>query len=540
MCIRDRVLVAVVVTLLRTEAVALGKVEIVILPFDDQSGNGEVGSVLASRLIQELEGTLVRLDGVEIISHREAAPLIAGGARLSAVAATLGADCLLQGTLLSGDRLNVQLLQGEGARLHWNFTFSLGAGAGDFDSESAMLRLIASAVELWRGTRDSLEASHFRERGEATAGEVDAMSGDLEMATYLFQQALEMDPGDAEAHAALSQVYYQLLRQTGDRQYLDKVRRHADRALEIDPDHVEAHIARGRYLRFEGAFEESIAELERAVALAPTSDLALFELAVTLRQGGKLEEAVKTLERAVELRGDYWFYKDQLATMEMNLPGGLDRARRLLEEAVKEAGPRIAWPLNNWGGLEIYAGNFAHAVALLERIPASSRDAQISNNLGTAYFYSQRYEDALAQYLRAAALDPMDGGYNRGAGDTLWQMERREEASAQYRQALEKLQSEQSPAVWRRALYLAKVGACNEALSVSRETAPRIAQEAWAPLVQVELAKTYAVCRDPKGAMHLLRLAVAGGVSIPWHRAMEFEGLSDEAGFADLIEQTPN
>ena len=510
------------------------------MPFDDQSGNVEVGGVLTARLIQELEGALVRMEGVEIISHREAAPLIAEGERLSEVAETLGADCLLQGTLLPGDRLNVQLLQGDGARLHWNFTFSLGAGPGDFDSESAMLRLVASAVELWRGVRNSLEASHFRERGEATAGEIDAIHGDLEMATYLFQQALEIDPEDPEAQAALSQVYYQVLRQTGDRQYLERVRRHADQALKIDPDHVEAHIARGRYLRFEGESEASITELERAVALAPTSDLALFELAVTLRHGGKLELAVRTLERAIELRGDYWFYKDQLATMEMNLPGGQERARALLEEAVQEAGPRIAWPLNNWGGLEIYAGNFERAAILLERIPVSSRDAQISNNLGTAYFYSQRYEDALEQYLQAASLDPMDGGYNRGAGDTLWQMNRREEALPQYQRALEKLQAEENPAVWRRALYLAKVGQCDEARSVALDTAPRIAQESWAPLVQVELAKTHAVCRDPGGAMDLLRHAVAGGLSAPWHRAMEFESLSDEAGFADLIEQTPN
>jgi tetratricopeptide (TPR) repeat protein len=521
----------------RLDAGTPATINVVILPFDDQSGVIETSSVLISRLIQGLETELVRLDGVEIISHREAAPLLAQGARLTRIADELGADCLLQGSLNPGQRLNLQLLRGDGAQVQWNLDFPLGEGEVDFDSESEMFRLVALVVGVWRNVQGSLKATHFLDLGEDKMGEIDGLSGDLEMATRLFQLSLDEEPNNVDAHTALSQIYYQFLRHTGDERYLALTREHADRAWAIDAKNIQARIARGRYLRYEKKFEDSVRELTEAVTLAPQSDLANFELAVSQEYSGDYEAAVAHLGVALEQRPGYWFYQNQLGVLLKEVFGRTTEARALFEAALSATkGPEIRWPLTNLATLEIEEGHPDAALGWLNQIPPPINNPIDATNFGNAYFYLGDLEKSLEYFLLVLELGGAESLHYRNIGDVYLELGREEEAWTQYRRAAE-VAREQGQAFWRQALYLSKAKACQDARAAAQVSAEQEMGDPDENQILMELAKVHAVCGEAEDSIALIRRSVALGYPYPFREEPEFRRLVGDPLFERIADQ---
>jgi tetratricopeptide (TPR) repeat protein len=108
-------------------------------------------------------------------------------------------------------------------------------------------------------------------------------------------KALELDPNEAEPHAALawSKTVFDWDWQGADREF--------KRAIELNPDNANAHHWYGYYLLLMGRLSEGLAEYRTAQSLDPlsliiNSDLGQEALAVAGRPGEALEQCRKTLE----------------------------------------------------------------------------------------------------------------------------------------------------------------------------------------------------------------------------------------------------
>jgi adenylate cyclase len=84
-----------------------------------------------------------------------------------------------------------------------------------------------------------------------------------------------------------------------------KARRYAERALEIDPGNADAHITSGMVLLMEGRHDEAVADARKAVRLAPGSaDVAQLAGFIVL-PSGYAEEAVALCEKSMTLSPNY-------------------------------------------------------------------------------------------------------------------------------------------------------------------------------------------------------------------------------------------
>ncbi len=114
------------------------------------------------------------------------------------------------------------------------------------------------------------------------------------------EQALALDGGLAEAHAALG-----LIRLLVDWD-LPRAEQSLRRAISLSPDLVNAHRVYAWLLSAAGRHPEAILEARRALALDPVSPVRYHELAWALQYAGRHGEALTQLDKAHELDPNFF------------------------------------------------------------------------------------------------------------------------------------------------------------------------------------------------------------------------------------------
>ena len=130
------------------------------------------------------------------------------------------------------------------------------------------------------------------------------------------QIAVSLDPKSSEAHRLLGDLLGRLIPQTfaGGLRYGTRSGREIQQAIALDPKNSEAYIARGvgslfTPRAFSGSREEAIADLQKALAVDPTSDTAHLWLAQVYKQEGKSGEAHQEINAALALDPNRGFSK---------------------------------------------------------------------------------------------------------------------------------------------------------------------------------------------------------------------------------------
>ncbi|MEW6076180.1 MAG: tetratricopeptide repeat protein [Thermodesulfobacteriota bacterium] len=142
------------------------------------------------------------------------------------------------------------------------------------------------------------------------------------------------------------------------------------RTLAVSPDSSKIHNSLGAFLSDRGQPEQAMAHYEAALRLNPDYAQAYNNLGVELSETGRPDEAVRQFEEALRLDPGY-------ASAYYNL------AAVLLEK-----------------------GDVAAAIAHYETAVRLKPDAEMLNNLGSAYAIAGRLEEAMDRYLAALRLDP--------------------------------------------------------------------------------------------------------------------------------------
>jgi tetratricopeptide (TPR) repeat protein len=148
----------------------------------------------------------------------------------------------------------------------------------------------------------------------ARAKQPDSAPNTLAEAAQEFELELQIDPTNANAAYELGELQRKANR-------LDDAQRLFAQALTSDPQFEDALVGLGRTLVSAGQPAQGITHLEKAIAIDPHDEVAVYQLAQAQRALGQTAEVQKTLARFRQLRDE----KQQREQAAIRAPSGVTR-----------------------------------------------------------------------------------------------------------------------------------------------------------------------------------------------------------------------
>ena len=225
--------------------------------------------------------------------------------------------------------------------------------------------------------------------------------GKTDLAEHFVQRALAVDPNSTGALAQLAEL-------RRDQGQVDEAIRLFAEALEIDDSQPFLYMGVGDVLQRAGRYEQALQAFQHVLELEPDSFKARYNLGVTYSNMGRVEEAVAIYEQALELAP-----KDFEAPSARNNLGALllaqgetDRALEHFEAALKAA-PYNLESRYNAALIYLDQGRTAEATQQLEEAAKlQPNHEQVHLRLGYAYLAADRGQDAYKSLLLVRRLYP--------------------------------------------------------------------------------------------------------------------------------------
>ncbi len=204
---------------------------------------------------------------------------------------------------------------------------------------------------------------------------------------------------------------------------------------ETFPAHQIGWKALGVVLKQTGRLSESVAPMQRSVALSPQDPEAHSNLGVTLQELGRLDEAEACYQQAIALQPDLAEAHYNLGNTRHEL-GRSDAATASYQQAIAlqpnyiKAHSNLGNALQELGRLEEAEESYQQAIALQPDF------VEAHSNLGNTLKELGRLDEAEASCRQAIALKPDYAEAHYNLGITLKELGRLDEAEASYRQAI--------------------------------------------------------------------------------------------------------
>jgi non-specific serine/threonine protein kinase len=275
-------------------------------------------------------------------------------ARTGALEQTVKVDGKVEEIFALQDRIVFELLKG----------INLQVGSGEIqDIEQKETRSVEAYEAYSRGLMNLRLAS--RES--------------LDRAISLFERATTLDPGYAEAWAALGAAFGYKGSFMTVPELVERAIEFERRALALDPDNARALAWLGNAYLNQGRYDEAIASIKQAVRLEPDNASARSSLARAYWVGrGRVDEAIAEFQQVIALNPEAGYAHLQLAFL-LSLRGRLDEAERAARSAVD----------------------------MQERFISGNEGLQVvgaHGRLGYVFYLQGRYEEAIAEYEREMAF----------------------------------------------------------------------------------------------------------------------------------------
>ena len=224
--------------------------------------------------------------------------------------------------------------------------------------------------------------------------------GDYATAISSFEQALRLEPSDANAHSSLAVV---LLRA---RKYTESLAE-ANRALELDPRLRAALLTKGAALLKQNRAQESLETYMVVLRDNPNDGSAHAGLAGALIETGKPGEAIGAARRSIELDPSNAVAYTNLGSA-LGIQGSYGDAIAQLKKAI-ELDPRNGDAYENMARAYERSGQLVEATDAARRaIELDPTLVQAHVHLGNALARQGKFEEALRAYDDALSRDPSD------------------------------------------------------------------------------------------------------------------------------------
>jgi adenylate cyclase len=416
---------------------------IAVLPLENQGG--PANEYFADGLTDEIIRNLSIIDGVTVPSRTSSFATRGKGLTLGEIGRQLGADYLVEGSVLhAGDqlRITVALVRARDEHRLWSDRFDRTL-TDVFAIQDEISRGIVNTLRLnlspgRRRYETNLEAYDLYLRGRHLMASFPAPRGRpiaLPAVKY-FEQAIAKDGNYAIAYAGMADALIAIERNVGTANLfgatiLSEAKKAAEKAIELDPMLSEGHSAvasirargyawqeaeRGfrRAIDFnpnnalahlelgtsvlivQGRFDEGLREVRRALDLDPLSPYVNTEVGAALTLAGRYGESVDQLRKASSLDPSRTRPYNLLGRA-LTLQGKPEEALEAFDESIKRGGVAPEWQ----ACAEVLAGRRDQALGVLQR-------NRTSRHLARTYACLGDEENAL-EYLEKSFIENEPG-----------------------------------------------------------------------------------------------------------------------------------
>ncbi|MCP5086110.1 MAG: tetratricopeptide repeat protein [Rhodobacteraceae bacterium] len=400
------------------------KPSIAVLPFGNLSETAGQ-EYFADGMTEDLITDLSKISGLFVISRNSSFAFRDATADTSAVARALGVRFILGGSVRRVEnqvRINVRLVDGLRGDLVWAERYDREYGGILAIQDDVIAGIVnAMAVELTDDEQsqisalptENLEAYDYYLKAERQA--YYAETGSAGEALKLYQRAISLDRGFAEAYAGYARVAVDIL----SFGYFDNLpsavaRKRAfeaaSRAIQLKPGLARSFSVLALLQMLEGNHSDALNSAQKAVELAPNDAEAKLNLAVVLIYAGRHEDALREFETLQRLNPKPPEHVREYHALALFLVGrdedSLAQLRLNTDEIASDLGLEVLAGANARLG---NAGAASEAVAsIIKRLPESSVEG-----FRTLYSHHRRPEDLAIRTdaLRLAGLPEWPMGF---------------------------------------------------------------------------------------------------------------------------------
>ena len=407
-------------------------------------GQDEALKYEAEGIVDALTAKLFQLKNVHLATP-SAVEKMSPTAPVDKIARELGVKLVVQGAMQgAGDKIDIvlNLTDASGRRL-WSKDFPgmrqdlLTIESDVYNSLVDQLGLKPSSEELTRSTlppTDNMGAYELYLKGRSIMrGKRDTKR--VKSALDLFEQATKKDSSFALAYAGIADACLDMYGHEKDTSWSQKAQAAALHAQALNDDLPEIHFALGNVYLTTGKTNEAVAELKRALELAPNSDEGYRRLGDAYLAAKKPDDALQAYQRAVEVNPYFWLNFNHLGGAYVEL-GKYDKALEAFRSVVNLM-PDYPTGYENLGVTYYQMGKWNDCVPALEKALQLQPSASIYSNLGTAYFYLGRHADAVKMFEKAVAMNPNEHTAAGNLADGYRWSGQPEQARKTYQRAIE-------------------------------------------------------------------------------------------------------
>jgi adenylate cyclase len=400
---------------------------IAVLPFVNMSGDAE-NEYFSDGISEEILNLLTKLPQLKVSSRTSSFNLKGEKVDIPTAARQLGVDTILEGSVRrAGDRVRItaQLIETAGDSHLWSETYDREI-KDVFAIQDDIARSIADALQVALGPKErralqnvataDAHAYDFYLRGRKYFYAMTRR--DFMHAIQMYEQAIEIDPRYALAHAGIADAYSFLFRYSNALpENIAQAEKASLRAVELDPDSAEAHAARGTALTLGGQYPRAEKHFETAMLLNPNLFESYFFYGRACMSAGNVEKAARLFMHAAEVNpSDYrslGFLSQAYEAMGRmdNARESLVRAKTILEQHLR-MNPDDSPALCFGGAILAQLGDREQAIEWTERaLDAAGSEAFIFYNSACTFARLGIVERAFQLLERALA---------QGWGDRTW------------------------------------------------------------------------------------------------------------------------
>ncbi len=288
------------------------KPSIAVLPFENMSGDPEQ-EYFSDGLAEDLITDLSKISGLFVIARNSAFAFKGQSIDVRRVAEELGVRHVLEGSVRKAGgkvRINAQLIDAESGGHVWAERYD-GDLEDIFSLQDNITAQIVSALQVSltptdkalaeRKPTDSVEAYDLFLKGRANVHRY-TREHHLE-AIKCLEEAIEIDPNYADAYGYLSFCHFRGWVQMwpGFDDTLDRAQELAEKGVALDSTSAIALTRLGWIQTYLRRYDDAIANLDKAIALAPNNAEVYSTFGQVLNYWGNPERGLEMLEKAFSI-----------------------------------------------------------------------------------------------------------------------------------------------------------------------------------------------------------------------------------------------
>lgn len=386
---------------------------IAVLPFENFSDDKE-NAFFADGIQDDILTNLSKIGDLKVISRTSVMSYRGKEKSVREIGQALGVSAILEGSVRkSGNRVrvNVQLINAVNDEHIWSDVYDRDL-TDVFAIQTDLAQKIAQELHAKLSPTEKEQMTRKpTENGEAYLAFVEGhnLNMDLEdlpklkQAEQLYERALQLDPTFALACARLSQLQswiYHTFEPTAERK--EKSRTLAERSLQMQPNLAEGHLALGFSVYYvDRDYLRALAEFGLAQKGLPNDAEVYLSIGAIQRRQGKWEESTANLEKAVNLSpNDTWPLQNLVLNYQMQrnfdaANAALDRALKLAPESFNLWSLKAQMEISQKGTCEI-------AERGIQALSSRQLNDEQKNNLASGIAQTRLAQRRYAEALQAA------------------------------------------------------------------------------------------------------------------------------------------